>query len=163
MITAKLIRSILDYDSATGVFTWKVSKCGKEGQQAGRIDNNGYIRIEIGSVEYNGKRYLAHRLAMLWMTGHFPKGPVDHINRNRSDNSWSNLRVVDASGNQWNRGMDCRNTSGFFGVFQDKRRPGKWRAAIRKHGKVTYLGSFDSPILARAAREEAERVRNIGI
>ncbi len=37
---------------------------------------------------------MSHTLAFLYMEGAFPKNEVDHLNHNRSDNSWVNLRKV---------------------------------------------------------------------
>ena len=46
---------------------------------AGGDSSNGYWYIRI-----DGKGYLGHRLAWLYMHGHFPDGALDHKNHNRS-------------------------------------------------------------------------------
>lgn len=60
------------------------------------INRNGY-----SYSSYKGKAVQTHRLAVLLMKGKFPeKGlVVDHINSNRSDNRWCNLRVITQSEN----------------------------------------------------------------
>src|ERR1700730_16891152 len=45
------------------------------GGTAGGSRPDGYLRIGIGY-----QRYLAHRLAWLYMTGAWPKKAIDHIN-----------------------------------------------------------------------------------
>ena len=57
---------------------------------------NLYTYIKI----YN-KRYRAHRLAFLYMTGEIPK-LVDHINRLPWDNTWTNLRATNHRENALN-------------------------------------------------------------
>ena len=43
-------------------------------------------------VSIDNRRHLLHRLAWLWMTGALPRWNVEHINGDRSDNRWANLR-----------------------------------------------------------------------
>jgi len=45
---------------------------------------------------------------------------IDHINRNKLDNTKNNLRIVSAKENVWNRKKDVLNTSGTVGVCFDK-------------------------------------------
>lgn len=85
---------------------------------------------------------------------------VDHINRNKTDNRWANLRQATHRENMGNMGLRRANTSGFVGVVWDRTR-GKWRAQIRLDGKKTNLGRFDDPIQAAMVHDEAAR-RNFG-
>ena len=50
------------------------------GTFAGGDSSNGYWHIRI-----DGKGYLGHRLAWLYMHGHFRDGLLDHKNRDKSD------------------------------------------------------------------------------
>ena len=51
---------------------------------------------------------------------------VDHIDRNRSNNNYQNLRWTTYSGNNRNKSTQHNNTSGIKGVKYDKK--GKWIA-----------------------------------
>lgn len=89
----------LDYDKETGIFTWKYSRPGvSKGKKAGGHKQDGSISISI-----KGKEYYAHRLAWYYMYKEWPNGIIDHINRNNSDNSISNLRVSNTTDNGRNR------------------------------------------------------------
>ena len=130
------LKTLLHYDSKSGDFIWKTSVNDriKIGDKAGSLYNNGYVNISIG-----GKRYKAHRLAFLYMTGKFPTGQIDHVNKDRSDNRWSNLREVSHVENQRNR-EDSADCLGVCFDFAKK----KWRAYTdRYNGKAKFLGNFD--------------------
>ncbi|WP_343627427.1 HNH endonuclease [Comamonas aquatica] len=128
----------LDYDPATGVFTWKIAPNSRAwpGKVAGRLWNNQYRRISI-----NGREYQEHRLAWFYVYKSWPTGEIDHINRIKHDNRISNLRCTTRSGNQQNKGQSRSNTSGIPGVYWHKRDK-RWIAAIRVNGQKKMLGSY---------------------
>jgi hypothetical protein len=139
-LTAKELRETLAYDANTGIFSWIIrpSKAVKVGDKAGCLDKKGYVTIGI-----KRRIYKTHRLAWLYITGEWPNGLIDHINGNKADNRFENLRVVGADGNSQNvRKPNKRNKSGFMGVifFQNK-----WRASITHKGKTHWLGDFATP------------------
>lgn len=149
MLTAEYVKTLLDYDPETGIFVWKVSRRKRlQGVKAGRISNKGYVQISI-----DDKRYSAHRLAWLVYYGEFPNGWLDHINRNKSDNRISNLRIATNQQNQFNQGLPSNNTSGFKGVVWNKNQ-GKWNAAMTLNGKRHHLGTFETKEEASAAYEK---------
>lgn len=113
MITQEELKRALAYDPESGEFTWLIAKnrSVKLGDRAGCVDKlRGYRRLG-----FNGKLWLEHRLAFLYMTGSIPK-EIDHINMDSSDNRWSNLREAVGSGNQQNKANRIDNTSGVKGV-----------------------------------------------
>lgn len=141
-IPAERVRELLDYDPDTGLLTWRPrvnavkgwnKKCA--GKVAGRIAQ-GYVRINIGK-----HKHLGHRLAWAWMTGKWPEHEVDHRNLVRHDNRWKNLRQATHRQNNCNTYLQSNNTSGHKGVTWDKQRL-KWRAQIKRHGKMKNLGRF---------------------
>ncbi len=153
-LTAEQLRSILNYDPETGIFTWKVrtSASVKAGDVAGCPGVNGYLRISVQS-----RLYQAHRLAWLYVYGVWPKDQIDHINRNRSDNRRANLREVTHKQNQQNKSKPSSNTSGHPGVYWCRRRS-KWRAKIEHNYKQVHLGYFTDIEEALAARKAAEKL-----
>lgn len=150
-LTQEYLKSILLYDPMDGIFIWIVRKCGvRYGSIAGGFEKNGYNQIEINRV-----KYYSHRLAFFYMTGEFPKWQVDHINHDRSDNRWCNLRLCSRSENMVNMKKFKNNRSGFTGVHFDRREK-RWRSYISDKGNVIHLGYFDSKDRAIEARKEAE-------
>ena len=149
MITQKELQEHLHYDTGTGIFTWLISPARnvKAGDAAGCIDSRGYIQIKIKGVLYR-----AHRLAWLYVHGHFPPNGADHKNLTKSDNWISNLRPATDLENQKNTGKQSNNTSGFKGVCWEKQAK-KWKARCVVNGKDHYLGLFDVAAEASAVRE----------
>jgi hypothetical protein len=150
------LRSILDYDPDTGIFTWLVDKSNriKVGDVAGSKHSNGYIQIMI-----DGKNYFGHRLAWLHVYGYFPENQIDHINRDPGDNRIANLREVSNQCNLRNTGNRKNNTSGVKGVYWHKL-AGKWYARIKTNNKNKYLGYYEDFDEAVLARYEAEKALN---
>ena len=110
----------------------------------GRVDARGYIRTEIG-----GNMYRLHRLVWCWVTGEDPGYlEVDHIDGNKSNNRWENLRLATHQQNCTNTSAYSNNQSGFKGVQQVRT---KWRAVTRAGGKLRHIGYFDTPEEAHAA------------
>lgn len=148
------LKENLHYDPITGIFTWiKTNGPLLAGTQAGYLHTHRGGYINIG---FKGKNYKAHRLAFLYMTGSIPE-QVDHIDHNRSNNVWSNLRAADGHINQKNCAMSKNNKSGYTGVSWDNRQC-KWVAQIGHNSKAICLGRYDKIEDAIKARKEAEKL-----
>lgn len=172
-LTADFVRSILNYDPKTGLFTWKhrsadtfelAARHSREqiarlwnpryaGKPAGHCDSYGYHQIKINSVYY-----LAHRMAWLFIHGEWPEKEMDHINGNRADNRLVNLRLCSRMQNMANSGRKSTNKSGYKGVYLKARHTKKrWASQIRAGGKQITLGYFDTPEAAHAAYVKAAK------
>lgn len=151
-IDAATLRRLLSYDPEMGNFVWigKTGRSTQVGTRAGRTDRNGYRGINIMN-----RKYAAHRLAWLYMTGEWPKQQIDHINGKRDDNRFSNLRDVSSSENRRNSRRSNNNRSGHTGVSFDKSTD-KWRAVIKIDGKQKEIGRFRRISEAIVARKRAE-------
>lgn len=77
---------------------------------------------------------------------------VDHIDCNGLNNTRANLRLATPAQNMYNRRMNKNNKTGYKGVRIDQ---GKYRADIRKDGKMKFLGFFDNLIDAAKAYDQA--------
>lgn len=158
MLTQEYLKSILNYNPETGIFTYlyrpNARKCWNSrcaNKPAGIKGNHGYIAISI-----QNKKYLAHRLAVIYLGMDLSNGSeVDHINGRRDDNRKSNLRVVNSQGNSKNMKRSSNNTSGRTGVYWDKINS-KWLVMAHSGNKQHYAGRFKNKDDAIKAREDLE-------
>lgn len=150
MITQEYLKSILDYNQNTGIFTWKVNKSKRSniGNVAGWLDG-GYTKIEI-----DNKPYKAHRLAWLYVYGEMPKHLIDHINNDRSNNKISNLREATYQENNENYKTPKTNKSGVKNVSWYKQL-NKWVVSISIKGVKKTIGYFDDLEFAELVAIEA--------
>jgi hypothetical protein len=140
----------LNYSLETGAFTWKTT-----GKEAGSISNNGYRKIQLG-----GKNYYAHRLAFLAVTGQLPTAFVDHIDGNRDNNSFENLRLVNRKTNNQNIRQAKQNNK--LDVLGVRKRGNSYTAQICVDGKSQHLGTYGSFDLASNAYLKAKRDLHVG-
>jgi len=96
MLTLEIVRIVLYYDPETGKWKWLKNRGGNRGK-AGTWRKDGRIQIRL-----YGKFYLSSRLAWFYMTGEWPT-EIDHIDRNRANDRWTNLREVSRSENLKNK------------------------------------------------------------
>lgn len=141
VLSQDLLKKLFIYNPDTGHFTRKGSVMGlasKEDMLAGHThQKRGYHIILI-----DGKSYQAHKLAWLYMTGEFPEEglEIDHKNNNRSDNTWSNLRLATKNQNNHNASLRYDSPIGIKGITI---RAGSYIARIRNNTKL-YEKSFNS-------------------
>jgi hypothetical protein len=151
-LTQERLKSLLDYDSSTGLFRRKVrtSYC-RIGDIAGSRTANGYWVIWV-----DGTRRFAHRLAWLFTHGAWPREHLDHKNGVMTDNRIENLREATYSQNQANSKL--RKMRRYKGVYLQKDgRRNPWEAQIRKDGKTHHLGHFATEFEAHQAYIGAAR------
>jgi len=143
----------LRYDPGTGLFWWRVNQSGRRVESPAGAEEEplGYRRICV-----NRKRYMAHRIAWLFMTGKWPVCFIDHIDGNPRNNKWKNLREATFSQNQQNSNGKRNTVAGFKGVLWHVRCQ-KWQAKIFYNKKQHYLGLHDTPEDAHAAYRKAAR------
>jgi hypothetical protein len=151
-LTVERLRQSVSYDPDTGAFAWTH----KTGRPEKLMTSLGYFRIRI-----DGECFLAHRLAWLYVHGRMPKGVIDHIDGNRTNNALANLRDVSIRENVLNvKQARANNVCGLLGASLC-RKTGRWLAQIRINGKKTNLGRYESPELAHAAYVAAKRIHHI--
>ena len=75
---------------------------------------------------------------------------IDHIDRDKQNNSFTNLRYVTTSQNAMNRKKQPKSTSAYKGVSWHTK-CNKWRAVIFKDSIQIHIGSYDNEEEAASA------------
>lgn len=155
-LTQAILKEYTVYDPDTGIFTLIKSGSPRNKNslpmRIGTLGSSGYLRAMVA-----GKKVPLHVMAVIYMTGKAPDRDklevVDHINGDKSDNRWVNLRVISSGENIRNQKQLKNSTkSGVTGVNQ---RGSKFYAHIRIDTKLRHLGSFATLEEAVAARQHA--------
>ncbi len=172
LLSPDVLRQLLRYEPETGRLFWRerqasMFQSGKgryTADRASKIWHSKYCGMEAFGLDASegylrgsmaGHKVYAHRVIWAMQTGAWPADDIDHINGDRSDNSWVNLRSVPRRINAKNAKLRSTNTSGVMGVLQYGNN-GKWRSLIMVDGKKIHLGCHDTFESASAARKAAE-------
>ena len=153
-LTRDRLCELLDVDTEKGIFVWKHTMGGKakKGQEAGALTAGGYVSIRIDQRDY-----LAHRLMWLYVYGGMPLINIDHIDRDRTNNKPTNLRLATEKQNGENRSLKSNNLSGHRGVYFRKYLKSKpWHVNIMNNRKTIHIGYFATIEEALIARRKAE-------
>lgn len=150
MLTQQRLKELLTYDYDSGLFYRKliIGSKGKLGDLAGHISKRLGYRI----ISVDGKQYLAHRLAWLYLYGEWPPYQVDHINRDRTDNKANNLRLATNRSEQMqNQNIRKDNTSGHQGVrwYSPYKKLVAYITVNKKRKTIGYFLNIEDAITAR--------------
>jgi hypothetical protein len=147
------IKTEVWYEKQTGVFR---ARFGNSKSKAWRIvgskESKGYLQIKI-----KDRLYMAHRLAWVYETGQDPtllNMQIDHIDQDKTNNAFANLRLVTNKQNAENRSLNSRNKTGIRGVYMEKN---LFVAELCNNYKRIKLGRFKTLDAAKAAVEKARR------
>lgn len=153
-ISHEQLLQLLSYDPETGLFIW-LKRVGRyhAGSIAGTNPKDGRINLCI-----NYKLVRAHRVAWFYIYGAWPKGEIDHIDGDPTNNRIANLRDVSHAQNMQNRRVPRKGSrTGLMGV---KPHRGGFSARIMVSGVVHHLGSFKTTAEAHQAYLNAKRERH---
>lgn len=162
----EMLNDLLDYDPASGALKWKARPLSYfhdgghgaahnrdkwNGRYAGKqaftcVGEDGYYK---GSIENHNAR--AHRIIWKMVTGE-EADTIGHIDGDRLNNSWTNLRSVEMGVNAKNKARQARFTNPHVGVRKNKY---GWQAYVNVNRKFIGFGTFKT-------LEEAIEARKIG-
>ncbi len=149
-LTLQRLRQVLDYDPATGLFTWKNNtRSTRKGGIAGSLNKT--LGYWIVCIDY--QRIYGHRLAWFYAYGFWPAAEIDHINGNKSDNQLTNLRNASSADNKCNKDVRSDSRSGIkcISVLPS----GSYRVLVKRGGERCFDRSFRDLDDAIAARNSA--------
>ena len=131
--------------------TYKIPKW-KQVTIQDRRDGYKYININYKKIQLHRVIYYAHNKG--WDIHDISKdNKIDHIDGNIANNNISNLRVVTAQQNQFNR----HTAKGYYLCKTTNR----WQAEIALNRKNIHLGRFDTEEEAHNAYLEAKKIYHI--
>lgn len=165
-VPASIVREVVVADPDAGAMTWlnrprhhfandqvfKAWNVKYPGKPAFNVETGGGYRC--GYI-FNVK-IKAHRAMWAYVHGEWPKGYVDHINGDPSDNRISNLREADLYQSVINRSSG--GVVPYFGVHLSSQ--GRFRAQVQSHGVVVWAGIFDDALSAAIARYDAAMIHH---
>lgn len=157
------LNRLLHLDVETGFLFWKARDTASGGC---KMFNKRYVgeradRIRGVSVKYRTVKIkigtklhmcFAHRIVWKMVNGRDPVLIVDHIDRNPANNHPDNLREVDYLGSTLNRSLASKIGTGVYAT-----KNGKFRSQVKKNGRITHLGTFETSSEAAAAYQMARR------
>lgn len=131
---------------------WRKKPRGARSWRAGHVRPDGYV-----AVGFQCSRYLVHRLIWVYVYGVEPRGVIDHVDNDPSNNRLENLRDVTQEFNcvrQWGR---KKTTSRQRGVCQ--KRDGKWHVQFWENGTSKHYGRYttEAEAIAVARRVLADK------
>ncbi len=135
----------VDEDGNVWSLNWK--RTGKTKKLKPSDAGRGYPCVSL-HMNGKGKTLKIHRLmAEAYLTDFCDDLVVDHIDRDKTNNKLSNLRMITQQQNVWNQDAKgyylCKTT-------------GRWRAQIMKSFKTVSLGRFDTKEEAHQAYLKAK-------
>lgn len=159
----EVLHEFFVYEPKTGVLIWRRRTVHHFGslraceswnghyadKPVGWLNANGYLATRIGKTSF-----LVQRIIWKLMTGLEPPEQIDHIDGDRINNRWKNLRPANENEQCWNRKTHSNNKLGLKGV---SKRRNSYIARICHKGTYTYLGQFSTPELASAAYERTAK------
>ena len=164
-MSSKYLNECFDYHEMSGKVFWKIRprdhfrtergfktfNSQKSGKEVGTVNNCGYSQVGL-----NKNIILIHRLVFMLKGFELKaKDHIDHINHNREDNRFSNLRVVSQKENNKNLTMRKSNTSGVMGVYYCSK-DSLWYPRIQVEYQNLHLGATKDFFEACCRRKSAE-------
>ena len=144
------VRKFFLYDPISGKLTWRLPTFNNYvGEEVTSISKQGYYVVNFNKIPR-----LVHRIIWLYQTGYLPE-QVDHIDHDRTNNKWDNLREVSNTENSKNTSVSKNSSTKINGVSFMKSR-NKYRASITVNRKQIHLGLFDDIASAIQARADAD-------
>jgi hypothetical protein len=151
------LKECFTYDFITGDLIWKerpithfssnrvmnYANSQNKNKIAGVLTKVGYLRTRCGEF---GK-YMNHRIIWKLITGNEPDYIIDHIDCDKMNNRFNNLRECNTNENARNCLIRIDNSSGLKGVHFDNSK-GKYISQIGYFGNRIQLGAFDDKEVA---------------
>ena len=148
-----ILQELFDYSIITGKVYRKVATARRHtiGEEVGARTSTGYLCVRVHS-----EIYFLHRLIWMLVTGEDPgEMKIDHIDKDRTNNSWTNLRLATHPNNIHNQSMHQDNECGAKGVRRTV--SGRYQARIYQNGETINCGCYATVEEADQAYRQKEQ------
>lgn len=113
------------------------------------------------AFKHNNKHIKVHVFAFYYMTGEWPDKLIDHIDEDKVNNKWNNLRKFTNGLNQLRSSTKRRsNTSGYIGVSQHSQNK-NWLWHLQIDYKPIRVYGINCPTVAAIKRDRYIITNNI--
>ncbi len=119
-------------------------------QHRWRLNSRGYV---VRSFQFEGRKVTIGMHREIIRPEY--REQVDHVDRDRLNNTRANLRSVTRQENLQHRGRFRNNSTGYKGVTGQH---GKWHARIQLDGKLIHLGFYEQIVDAAQAYDYAAQI-----
>ena len=125
----------------------------KMGKPSLAINGRGYLTVSV-FINNKGVSLKAHHVVWFFEYGEWPTSCMDHIDGVKSNNHYTNLRLVTPRENLQAYRSTQKASSSYQGVTWNKARK-KWQSGIKIGIKTEYLGIFTCELEAARAYDKA--------
>ena len=127
----------------------------RKGKPASGVNSSGYLIMGI-SINKKSVSLRAHHIVWFFEYGEWPTSCMDHIDGVKTNNHYTNLRLVTNRENTQAHYITQKSSSPYQGVTKDKRTGGFFsRIRSGEGSKQTYLGYFACELEAASAYDKA--------
>lgn len=128
----------MDFQNIPNFPGFCISKEGKVKNPNGKIlcenkNQKGYLRVNIPG---HNSQFIHRLLALTYIPNPTNLPIVDHIDRNKENNTLENLRWVDDYGSAQNRGLTKNTITNEKNIYYMKNRHGTYKYVYMRQGKV---------------------------
>jgi len=125
----------------------------KTGKPALSLDSSGYLRVST-NVNRTNRRHTVSHVVWFFEYGEWPTQCIDHIDGVKTNNHYTNLRLVTQRENLQAYRTSIKSSSHYQGVTWHKVLK-KWQSSIQIENKSKYLGIFTCDLEAASAYDKA--------
>lgn len=125
----------------------------RKGRPALGINSNGYLRVHT-TLNEKTINFQAHHVVWFFEYGEWPTSCMDHIDGVKTNNHYTNLRLVTSRENSQAYRKSIKSTSPYHGVSWEKAGK-KWLSTILVERKNKVLGRFTCELEAARAYDKA--------
>ena len=133
--------------------TGRILKPGKNG-------DDGYYFVILSKDRFQKNFYIHRLVGFAFIPNPQKLTDIDHIDRNKTNNSIPNLRWISKSNNLRNRTKFKNSSSKYMGVYFDKRE-GKYQARIKINNKHKHIGYYEKEEDAAHAFDNFVKLHNL--